>query len=112
MEEQNNIVMTVRPSMKRDLQIVGLHNGIFIYSLWNGYRDNDYQKAFEESLSKVGFESMYLHTSGHASVTDIKRVITGLAAKRIIPIHTMTPEMFIPISPYTEVKEDGMMFNI
>jgi hypothetical protein len=43
-EEQNNILMACRPSMKKDIEIASLQNGLFIYSLWSGYRDNDYQK--------------------------------------------------------------------
>jgi len=111
-EQQNNIIMAVRPSMQRDIEKCGLHDGLFIYSLWQGYRDSEYQQKFEKYLEQTGFEKTAIHTSGHASVSDIKRVITGLDPKKIIPIHTMMPMAFNGISGKTECKEDGKEFEI
>ena len=110
--EQNNIIMMVRPSMLRDLEKCELQNGLFIYSMWQGYRYSLYQQKFEQYLQKSGFRLIALHTSGHASVSDIKRLITGLNPKKIIPIHTMTPGAFIDFSNKTELKEDGKEFEI
>ena len=67
-ENQNQIVMAVRPSMKKDIEKAELNNGLFIYSLWNGYRDSTYQKQFEDFLTREGFTIDALHTSGHASL--------------------------------------------
>ena len=39
---QNEIVMTVRPSMMKDLERCNLAGGTFIYSMWQGYRTSDY----------------------------------------------------------------------
>lgn len=66
-EEQNNIVMAARPLMKKDFELAGLQNGLFVYSMWSGYRDSDYQKAFENCLNQAGF-TMDL---GSTSVTGI-----------------------------------------
>ena len=62
--EQDRIVMQVRPSMKNDLIKCDLHDGIFIYSLWDGYRESEYQQRFEESMQLKGFKLKTLHTSG------------------------------------------------
>lgn len=110
--DQNNIVMMVRPSMLKDIQKCGLHDGVFIYSMWQGYRDSEYQQKFEQYLKSVGFALMEIHTSGHASVSDIKRLITELNPKKIIPIHTMNPNAFKDFSNKTELKEDGKEFEI
>lgn len=104
--------MAVRPSMRMDIEIAGLQNGMFVYSLWKGYRDSDYQKEFEDYLDRLGFVADVLHTSGHATVSDIRRVITELEPKKIIPIHTMAPEAFIGLSENVTLKEDGKAFNI
>lgn len=111
-EEQNNIVMSCRPSMKRDIEIAGLQEGLFIYSLWSGYRNSKYQKVFENYLDKSGFTTDVLHTSGHATISDIRRVITALEPKKIIPIHTMMPNSFIGITENVVLKEDGKTFAI
>ncbi|NLB54506.1 MAG: MBL fold metallo-hydrolase [Lentisphaerae bacterium] len=111
-EEQNNIIMACRPSMRRDIEVAGVINGLFIYSLWSGYRNSEYQKTFENYLDRVGFMKDVLHTSGHASISDIQRVITELDPKQIIPIHTMVPNSFIGLSTKVVLKEDGKAFCI
>ena len=111
-EEQSKIVMAVRPSMKKDIDLAGLKNGLFIYSLWSGYRENDYQRDFEKTLEKQGFTLDSLHTSGHASVADIRRVILGLSPKQIVPIHTMSPEMLSEFSEKVVIGEDGVSFDV
>lgn len=111
-KEQNNIVMAVRPSMQTDIELAGIQNGLFVYSLWNGYRDSEYQKEFEDYLNRAGFTTDMLHTSGHATVSDIRRLITGLKPKQIIPIHTMAPDSFIGLSNRVSLKEDGESFDI
>ena len=60
----------------------------------------------------MGFELKALHTSGHASVEDIKRVIEGLDPKKIIPIHTMMPGVFRDFWDKTELKNDGVEFEV
>ena len=109
---QNNIIMMVRPSMLKDLEKCELKDGVFIYSMWQGYRDSKYQQKFEKYLKSVGFTLKALHTSGHASVSDIKRLIIGLDPNRIIPIHTMTPDAFMDFSDKTELKKDGVEFEV
>lgn len=111
-EDQNKVVMASRPSMRRDIEIACLQNGLFVYSLWNGYRDSEYQREFENCLDRSGFIVDVLHTSGHATVSDIRRVITELEPKQIIPIHTMAPDSFIGISENVVLKEDGKEFSV
>lgn len=110
--QQDNIIMIVRPSMQRDIVIIGLENGIFIYSLWRGYRDSKHQKKFENQLIESGFTIFELHTSGHATVSDIHKVIEELKPKQIIPIHTMAPDSFVAFSEKVVLKEDGKAFCI
>lgn len=109
---QSRIVMAVRPSMQRDLERCALQGGSFIYSMWQGYRNSNYQKNFEDYLVETGFGLNFIHTSGHARVEDIKAVMTGLNPKLIIPIHTMFPEAFLDFSDRVQVEEDGMKIKI
>ena len=111
-KQQKEIVMMTRPSMKNDLEKCKLSNGLFIYSMWQGYRDSDYQQKFEKWLKLQGFKSIFLHTSGHAKVSDIRRLIDELNPKKIIPIHTMQPEAFEEYSKKVELKEDGIPFMV
>ncbi len=109
---QSEIVMCVRPSMYFDLEKCSLHGGTFIYSMWQGYRESEYQKRFEVKLTKLHFKAEFLHTSGHAAIEDIKRVMTGLNPQKIIPIHTMYPDDFLAFSDKVEVVKDGVEMNI
>lgn len=111
-EQQNNIVMAVRPSMKKDIEIAGLKNGLFVYSMWSGYRESTYQIGFEKNLSLAGFVANELHTSGHATVSDIRRVMEELKPKQIIPIHTMIPDSFVVFSEKVVLKDDGKEFTV
>ena len=49
-DKEDQLLMLVRPSMEEDLRLTGLSNGLFIYSLWSGYRSSDYQVEFEAFL--------------------------------------------------------------
>ena len=89
-----------------------MRDGVFLYSLWRGYRDDASQQAFEKSLEKAGFLLEALHTSGHATVADIRRVINGLDPQKLIPIHTMHPDAFGDFSDKTELKHDGVAFEV
>ena len=109
---QDSIIMACRPSMHMDIKKCGLRDGVFLYSLWSGYRDSPYQQRFEKSLEDADFSLETLHTSGHAAVVDIKRVIEGLDPQKLIPIHTMHPDAFHDFSDKTDLKDDGVTFEV
>ena len=104
--------MLVRPSMQKDLERCNFSNGTFFYSMWQGYRDSMYQQRFENWLDAHGMSKVFLHTSGHAKISDIQRMIDGLEPKKIIPIHTMMPNAFLDFSDKVELKADGELFVI
>ncbi|MCL2249100.1 MAG: MBL fold metallo-hydrolase [Oscillospiraceae bacterium] len=108
---QNEIVMLVRPSMKIDLSKCNLNNGTFIYSMWEGYREKHYQQDFEKWLVERGFRITHKHTSGHAKISDIRRLIDGLDPKKIVPIHTLKPDAFFEYSDKAELHKDGVPFD-
>jgi ribonuclease J len=111
-EVQNHIIMACRPSMRMDIERSGLRGGVFLYSLWQGYRDSAYQQVFEKFLENAGFSLETVHTTGHAVVVDIRHVIEGLGPQKLIPIHTMQPDAFCDFSDKTELKRDGVTFEV
>jgi len=80
--------------------------------MWQGYRDSAYQQRFEKWLAERGFRSTFLHTSGHAKVSDIRKLIDGLNPRIIVPIHTMQPEAFYDYSDKIVLQTDGIAFNV
>ena len=53
-----------------------------------------------------------MHTSGHASVANIKQLIDELRPKRVVPIHTMKPEEFLGFAENVFLSEDGVAFDV
>ena len=53
-QKQSEILMIVRPSIQGYLErIPHLNNGLFIYSLWSGYREQESQVRFEKYLNNL-----------------------------------------------------------
>jgi len=69
------------------------------------------EKQNSQHFLNSSFSLETLHTSGHASVVDIRRVIEGLDPQKLIPIHTMHPDAFHDFSDKTELKDDGITFE-
>jgi ribonuclease J len=94
-QSANEIVMLVRPSMVSDLEhIPGLEGGIFIYSLWRGYlKEKNVQRLIDFTKSR-NMTFQYLHTSGHAHLETLKKMINEIKPKCIIPIHSFHPDQY------------------
>jgi ribonuclease J len=73
---------------------------IILYSLWDGYRIRP-GSTIPDFLSFSKWES--LHTSGHASLKDIRMVIEKTNPSQIIPIHTEQPEVLQQSCPNSKV---------
>ncbi len=88
-------------------------DGQIIYSMWNGYLKG--RKADQNLLRFIGGRPYRsLHTSGHAYVETIAKVIRLVNPKIIIPMHTERPEDFASVlefAPYADrvqVLRDGI----
>jgi len=58
--------------------------------MWNGYLSDKTNKINElrSWFDKAGITMKYIHTSGHASKTDLLRFSESLNPKTLIPIHS------------------------
>ena len=69
-----------------------------IYSQWEGYLKEEHQTYCTEYINKLKIDSdcsfQSIHTSGHATVTDLIQFAKALNSNKIIPIHTAFPEKF------------------
>ena len=107
-QEPHKTLMLVRPSMLDELRNDDtIQNGVFFYSLWNGYRSQPGQMELEAFLSSRGVELVEAHTSGHADSMTLQRLLSKLNPKQIIPIHTLSPERFTAFSNRVRVVRDG-----
>ncbi len=81
--------------------------GLALWSLWAGYLKEpggiSMLSMFE--AANVGF--CHLHTSGHASVADLRRLVVALDPARVIPIHSESTNRFAELFPTVERHTDG-----
>jgi ribonuclease J len=77
------------------------NQSIILYSMWDGYRTKEESKiqAFLNSAGKWE----YWHTSGHATIEDIKMVVEKNQPKVIIPMHSDAPEKLKELLPDKKV---------
>jgi ribonuclease J len=112
-DDPRKTLRLVRPSM---LQILTnddkIRGGVYLYSLWQGYRKQDSQQELEAFLAARGFEIAPAHTSGHADTRTLKKVIKCLQPQRVIPIHTFAPDGFEALSDKVVIAKDGEIITI
>ena len=95
-ENHKDIVMLVRPSMKKDLdKIEGIDGGNLIYSMWEGYLEKSATKKFICYLIiDRKFSLLKIHTSGHADMETLKKLVDAIKPKNIVPIHTLERDKY------------------
>ncbi|MHB1379889.1 MAG: MBL fold metallo-hydrolase [Desulfurivibrionaceae bacterium] len=94
-EKTNKWVIMVRPSLMRDLIPKGVtptSDDAWSYSQWRGYLKHADGIALKSWFEKGGARAVHLHTSGHASITDLKVFATAIKPKILIPIHGVSWE--------------------
>ena len=110
-----NFVMCVRSSFKCCLQklndIKPLAGSVLIYSMWNGYKQQQSTQEFIEFVESLRIKVIDIHTSGHADRNDLQKFLTRLNPRYIIPIHTVNTEWFIESYGEEKVVTDKI-FNV
>jgi ribonuclease J len=87
--QPDKYVIFVRPSMQKDMEhIAGLDGGNFIYSMWEGYKNKPNTKRFLQYFESKGFSIHDIHTSGHADIDTLKKIVEAIKPENIVPIHT------------------------
>ena len=107
--QSEKIVMTVRPSMQKDLEkIDGIEGGNFIYSMWEGYLKKSGTMKFVDYLTNRKFALHKIHTSGHADTKTLKKMVEAIKPKNIVPIHTFEGDKYKDIfnEPIVELKDE------
>ena len=64
---------------------------LLIYSMWGGYINREkYPDTYMEKYGRLydSWRHKPLHTSGHATIGDIEKMIASVNADYILPIHT------------------------
>jgi ribonuclease J len=105
--------MLFRPSMATDLDEAGcLNEAKLIYSLWEGYLKDESISPFLNWLDRHGILMSRIHTSGHASISDLQRLARAINAKMVVPVHLFKAERFPEFFERVEIKQDGIWWDV
>ena len=109
----NQSVLLFRPLHIRDLEKADcIKEAVYIYSQWEGYWEKEPYAYLREWLIKRGIPKISIHTSGHASPQDLKRFVTALNPRKVIPIHTFHPDQFKELFPNVVLLNDGQTLEV
>ena len=103
-----------RPAMLGDLDRADcLAGAVAVWSQWEGYLRQDKGSKIAEAFAARGIPLEHAHTSGHASIGDLKRMAEAIAPRMLVPIHTFEPGRFPDyFGPRVTRKEDGDWWEI
>lgn len=95
-------------------------DNLLIYSMWSGYlyknhaAFDEYKCSFVDKATEAGSRLIQLHTSGHATADEIKKVCEITQAKTIVPIHCERPDTFLSLGIKAEIMllQDGESITV
>ncbi|KQT74913.1 MBL fold metallo-hydrolase [Methylobacterium sp. Leaf465] len=102
-----------RHSLLTDVDRAGCLTGArAIWSQWAGYLDQPRGQVLAGDLAARGIPLSRAHTSGHASIPDLKRLAAAIAPRQLVPVHTFMPERFPALfGPNVTIREDGQWWD-
>jgi ribonuclease J len=86
--------------------------GVVVWSLWHGYLQEPSGIKLAAALEELQVPLVHLHTSGHASVPDLKRLVTALAPGRVVPMHSEAGTRFAELFPNVDLRGDREWWDV
>jgi len=79
-----------------------------IYSMWEGYLTD----KFKDFVAQKGLDIETVHTSGHATIQDLKVFAEALNPGRLIPIHTFEAGQYPSLFRNVQILQDREVFDV
>jgi ribonuclease J len=89
-----------------------LHGGAAVWSLWPGYLTQPSGLRFQQLLSEAEIPLLHHHTSGHAFVEDLQRLVAAFHPARVVPIHSEATDHFADHFPRVDQQPDGTWWEV
>lgn len=106
-------VMLFRPMAMADRGVQSVLDGAgFTYSMWQGYLKDETGRKVTKWLRDNNVPLQTIHTSGHASVADLRRFASALAPRRLVPIHSFETARFGEFFDNVAQQEDGVWWDV
>jgi ribonuclease J len=87
-------------------------HGVVAWSLWEGYLKMPSRAALQELLAEHQISLTSVHTSGYASVFDLRRLVEALGPKRVVPIHSDAGGRLCELFPRVGRHADGDWWQV
>ncbi len=112
-ERAGQLVMSFRGSMAAELHTADcLRGGHAVWSMWAGYLRNASGEKLQAFLGERGIPLSIHHSSGHAFVPDLRRLVDALAPRRLVPIHSFAGDRYAELFPRVDRRQDGEWWNV
>ena len=97
-----------RPLHRLDLERGKCLDGAaYFYSQWEGYWEQGAYDSVKTWLEHHCIAKRSIHTSGHASPVDLKAFVAAISPRKVVPIHSFTPERYPELFANVEAHDDG-----
>jgi ribonuclease J len=106
-------VMLFRPAMLPDVDKAGLwSDGRAIWSQWEGYLKEGPGLRLKSDFEARAVPFDIVHTSGHASIADLKRLSEAINPAALVPIHTFAADSFPQHFAKVVRRSDGEWWDV
>jgi len=106
--ERGKLAFLGTSSTAAELVDVGaLRDGAVVWSLWEGYLKQPAGTRLRDLLAEAEVPLLHHHTSGHAHVDDLARLVAAFPSARVVPIHSEAADRFADHFPRIERHADG-----
>jgi len=112
-EIENKAVMLIRAGFLWDIKkFLSLKDATWIYSLWPGYFERSKPlRNLKSYLEEKDVRYEYLHTSGHAKLNDMKKLVDTMTPEIVVPIHSFYPDKFKDYFKNVKLVDDVEVVN-
>ncbi len=110
-EKKDRILMLARDNSVFPAIVKSIKNiagARIIYSMWEGYLTEE----FKNWIAQKGLAIESVHTSGHATLQDLKAFANALKPRTLIPIHTFEPRQYPALFRNVRVMKDGEALDL
>ncbi|MGK5083490.1 MBL fold metallo-hydrolase [Bdellovibrionota bacterium FG-1] len=108
---RGSLIRDFDPEWPSGISTKALNGASYIYSLWRGYLPRMTDVTDFLAINEIR-GPIHIHCSGHAYLSDLKRLVEAVAPKAIIPIHSFHCDEFDEHFSKVRRVEDGLWTEV